>query len=493
MYYMNGVIIQFFHWYHKGDLWTEFSDKAEYLKDLGFTAAWLPPAIKCSLGKEGRGYDVYDLYDLGEFDQQGGIATRYGTKEEYLHAIEKAHEAGISVYADIVLNHRLGGDEEEKITVHQVDDEDRNKRISDPFVATAKTRFTFPGRAGLYSKFIWNYECFSGIDIINKNGQLENGIFKIYNKYGENWTDAVSHQLGNYDYLMGADVEYRNPHVVEEMKRWIRWYVETTKVDGMRLDALKHISSEFLYEWIRYIKTEINPHYFILGEFWKDEADQIKYFSDQMENLISCFDVPLHYNFFKASEEGKAYDLTKILEGSFLTEKPLFSVSFVENHDTQKLQALESAVQDWFKPLAYAIILLTEEGYPCVFYPDLFGAEYRDMKDGKEIHVRIPKVSILPKLLKARRSYAYGKQINYFNQKNCIAFVRKGNTENEGCIVILSNDDENKQEINLGAQHGNSVYIDFLGNRNDRIKTDENGKALFCVNHKSVSVWVKEV
>src|SRR5690606_41850328 len=69
------------------------------------------------------------------------------------------------------------------------------------------------------------------------------GVFKIHNEYGEEWTDAVSHQFGNYDYLMGADIEYRNPYVVEEMKNWIRWYMETTKVDGIRLDALDRKST----------------------------------------------------------------------------------------------------------------------------------------------------------------------------------------------------------------------------------------------------------
>jgi alpha-amylase len=489
---MNGVIIQFFHWYYEGRLWNEFTESAEYLKDLGFTAVWLPPATKCSLGRQGRGYDVYDLYDLGEFDQKGGIATRFGTKEEYLMAIEKAHDAGIAVYADIVLNHRMGGDEEEKITVHQVNEEDRKEVISDPMEVSALTKFTFPGRNGIYSDFVWDYQCFSGIDYVNKDGKEQKAIFKIHNKYGTNWTESVSHQFGNYDYLMGVDVEYRNPFVVQEMKRWIKWYVETTKVDGMRLDALKHISSDFLKEWISYIKNDINPDYYILGEFWKDEAEKIKYFSDKMDDLISCFDAPLHYNFFKASEEGKDYDLTQILKGSFLEKKPVYSVSFVENHDTQKLQALESTVHDWFKPLAYAIILLAEEAYPCVFYPDLFGAKYTDTKDGEEKHIVMSKVEILPKLMEARKLYAYGSQTNYFDHPNCIAFVRNGDKSHEGCIIMISNSKEGYKEMQLGKENADSTYIDFLEHRNDEIQTDKNGKAIFCVNARSVSVWIKK-
>lgn len=46
-------------------------------------------------------------------------------------------------------------------------------------------------------------------------------------------------------------------------------------------------------------------------------------------------------------------------------------MTLVANHDTQPLQALEAPVEAWFKPLAYALILLRENGVPSVFYPDL--------------------------------------------------------------------------------------------------------------------------
>lgn len=488
---MNGVIVQYFHWYYNGKLWNEFAANTEYLKSLGITAAWLPPATKCNLGLEGRGYDIYDLYDLGEFDQKGGIPTRYGTKEEYISAIEKAHEHGIAVYADIVLNHRMGADEEEKIKVHQVDEEDRNKVISDTFEVSAQTKFIFPARQGKYSDFVWDYRCFNGIDIVKKDGEEMTGIFKIHNEYGTEWTDAVSHQFGNYDYLMGADVEYRNPYVIQEMKNWIKWYLETTKADGLRLDALKHLSSDFLKEWITYIKTELNPDCYVLGEFWKDDAQKITSFSDKMDDLISCFDAPLHYNFHRASEEGKHYDLTKILEGSFLEKKPVLSVSFVENHDTQKLQALESAVRDWFKPIAYAIILLLKDTHPCIFYPDLFGAEYTDTVEGKEVNITMPKIDDLPKLLIVRQQFATGEQIRYFDHPNCIAWVRNGAKEKFGCVTIISNGDEGFKKIDLGKENAYSKFKDFLGHRKEEITADHNGKALFYVNSCSVSVWVK--
>ena len=55
-------------------------------------------------------HGVYDLYDLGEFDQKGTIKTKYGSKDEYLEAIVALKQAGIESYADIVLNHKMGAD-----------------------------------------------------------------------------------------------------------------------------------------------------------------------------------------------------------------------------------------------------------------------------------------------------------------------------------------------------------------------------------------------
>lgn len=489
---MNGVIMQFFHWYHEGNLWKEFIEKAEDLQKLGFTAVWFPPAVKSAGGKEGRGYDVYDLYDLGEFDQRGTVPTRYGTKTEYIEAIDFAHACGLQVYADIVLNHRIGADEKETVKVQQVCDENRNEKLGEPFFGEGYTKFTSPGRNGKYSDFIWDHQSFSGIDCILTENGIKKGIFKIHNDCGTEWNDKASHQFGNYDYLMGADVEVRNPYVVEELKKWIKWYIKTTKIDGLRLDALKHISSDFMKDWISYIKTEIDGDFFFVGEYWKDQVEPLSEFSEKMDNQLSLFDVPLHYNFFEASHKGSDYDLRTIVMGTVLQTNPVNSVSFVGNHDTQRLQSLESSVEDWFRPLAYAVILLSEKAYPCVFYPDLYGAEYVDKdKNGNDLRVVMPQVEILPKLLQARQKYAYGEQISYFDHRNCIAWIRRGKVGNDGCVVIISNGEESSKEIDLGKEFAGKKYRDFLNNRTDIIVLDDNGRGRFYVNSKAVSVWVQ--
>jgi alpha-amylase len=73
----NGVMMQFFHWYYPADgsLWKKLATEARSLAKSGFTSLWLPPAYKGSSGVDDVGYGVYDLYDLGEFDQKGTVRT----------------------------------------------------------------------------------------------------------------------------------------------------------------------------------------------------------------------------------------------------------------------------------------------------------------------------------------------------------------------------------------------------------------------------------
>src|SRR5687767_4711692 len=128
----RGVMFQYFEWNlpPNGSLWRELASRAAYLKRLAVTAVWMPPADKTMEGDHGVGYAIYDLYDLGEFDQKGSSRTKYGTKDEYLAAIESLHEHGIQAYADVVLNHLIGADETEQVEVVEVASENRNATVT---------------------------------------------------------------------------------------------------------------------------------------------------------------------------------------------------------------------------------------------------------------------------------------------------------------------------------------------------------------------------
>lgn len=64
---------------------------------------------------------MYDLYDLGEFDQKGTRSTKWGTKEELVQLCIEAKKQDIGVLWDAVLNHRCAGDEKEPAEAVVVD------------------------------------------------------------------------------------------------------------------------------------------------------------------------------------------------------------------------------------------------------------------------------------------------------------------------------------------------------------------------------------
>ena len=82
-------MMQYFEWDlpNDGKLWNDLKNNASTLKNAGITAVWLPPPYKGS-GQADVGYGVYDLYDLGEFNQKGTVRTKYGTKSELQSAIK---------------------------------------------------------------------------------------------------------------------------------------------------------------------------------------------------------------------------------------------------------------------------------------------------------------------------------------------------------------------------------------------------------------------
>ncbi|MGV8916104.1 MAG: alpha-amylase [Kaistella sp.] len=491
---MNPTMLQSFHWYTEGNtkLYDHLAESAEYFTELGISAIWMPPAYKANGGGYSVGYDPYDLFDLGEFDQKGTVATKYGTKEQYVNACTTLQKAGISIIVDVVLNHKAGGDEKEKFHAVKVNPENRQENISEPFEIEAYTKFTFPGRGEKYSAFKWTYQCFSGVDYAEGEGE---GIFQIIHDHGEGWEEMIDDEKGNYDYLMYNDIEHRNPFVREELSHWGKWYHDQIEFDGVRLDAVKHQSPEFYQEWLYHLREDTGKNIFAVGEYWAPgELDLLQKYIEATKGSMSLFDSSLQQQFHIASNEGENYDLRTIFDETLTLANPTLSVTVVDNHDTQPLQDLEAPVERWFKPLAYALILLRENGYPCVFYPDLFGAHYTDQdKEGNEQEIFLDKVEKIEELLKARQLFAYGTQRDYFEDANCLGWTREGDGYNKGCAVVLSNKDAYEKPMEMGEQYAGQEFVDFLGWFPEKVTIDENGWGIFPVPAKNVSVWVPEV
>lgn len=486
----NNTVFQFFHWYIRPEdkLWLQAGAEAGHLSSMGITHVWLPPAYKSAYGLSEPGYAVYDLYDLGEFDQKNTIPTRYGSRAEYVAAVNSLHEKGINVLADIVLNHKHGADEKETVPLHKVNTDNRTEVSPEKELKEIWSRFVFPGRKKEYSDYVWDWHSFTGTSEDQQN------IYLIDNEYANvKWEKMLDNENGNYDYLMGLDIEFRNPHVREELKKWGRWYVESTQVDGFRLDALKHIYHGFYNEWLDDLKNHFKKDFFCIGEYWKDDVSVLLNYIEATGYRIQLFDVPLHYNLHRASKGGIEYDLRTIFDNTLIKTKPERAISFVDNHDTQPLQSLESSVENWFKPHAYALILLRQEGIPCVFYPAVYGARYWGHVNNGDVEIELPPVDAIESMLAARRNLSYGMQRDYFDDPVTVGWTREGIDEKpgSGCAVILTTGAANTKRMEVGKTHSGKIFTDICKHWDDEVLIDNDGYGVFYVKDGSVSVWVR--
>jgi len=200
------------------------------------------------------------------------------------------------------------------------------------------------------------------------------------------------------------------------------------------------------------------------------------------------FDVPLHDHFYHASRG--PFDLRRILDNTLLKVRPYDAVTFVDNHDTQIGQSLQSWVGASFKLQAYALILLRGGGHPCVFYGDLYpNNECYDASTAQGLGL----------LLRARKNFAYGPSKDYLEHRSCIGFIRMGDTSRGGCVVLISRGTQG-----IGAERSRSIrmkvaerYIntDYIGlfEPSNRVKTTADGWGTFTCRSGSLEVWVPSV
>jgi alpha-amylase len=487
----NGTMMQWFHWYSDddGQHWNRLKAAAPDLAKVGITGLWLPPATK---GKNHQdvGYGIYDLFDLGEFNQRDTVATKYGTRAEFEDAVAACHAAGIQVYADAVFNHKMWGDDHEDYRATPCDPENRNRALEGEQPIRAWTQFRFDARKGQYSTMQWHWYHFDAVD----HNKFRKGYEAVWKTHGTNFASNVDLEKGNFDYLIGCDLNINHPEVRGELKHWGHWMHDMFKVDGFRLDAIKHISSDFFLDWIDDLDQHAKHNHFVVGEYWSYNLASLSWYAANSGGRMHLFDAPLHNNFHAASRSGGHYDMRRLLDGTLMQTMPLLAVTLVDNHDTQPLQMLESVVEAWFKPLAYAFILLRDQGYPCIFHADYYGAHYKDKKDGKDPEYEIWLAShrfLIDRFLLARTHCSYGPQYDYIDHFNTIGWTRLGTPGHPRAMAVLMSDGAaGSKWMEVGKTH--TAFRDLTGHIREPITTNGDGWAEWRCLGGSVSVWVEE-
>lgn len=326
-----GVMMQGFYWdVPAGNWYNLLASKAAELRNMesgqGIDRIWFPPPSKSESGPFSMGYDPYDYYDLGSYDQKGTVRTRFGTQAELKGAIAAFREQGIVCMADIVLNHRSGGAWE------------LNPNSGDSYWTD------FSGVAS--GQATWNFDDFHP----SSREWSDEGVF-----------------AGFPDVAYGSDNEPGNPRY--DMIEWGNWLKDPENAGfdgGWRFDYVKGFSPAM----IRDFRAGTGNAFGVI-ECW-DGIPMIEAYLEVCAGA-SAFDFPGYYAMRDVfnSPTGAA-DISQLVDGErvLAVRKPEYAVTFVANHDTDEI------VRN--RMLAYAFIL-TFEGYPCLFWKDFFDRGLADL------------------------------------------------------------------------------------------------------------------
>ncbi len=304
----SGVMMQAFYWDVPagGTWWDHVATKVADWSNAGIDAIWLPPASKAQNGAFSMGYDPFDYFDFGEFNQMGSIETRFGSTSELTGLISAAHQEGLNVIADIVINHNSGGQSE-----------------VNPYTGNSNWTLFTP----LSGKFNRDYNDFHPNGIHNN----DTGVF------------------GGFPDLCHDQAHVQN-WLWKDAGSVAKYYRDVIGFDGWRFDYVKGFEPWVVKDW----KNEVGGY--AVGEYWDGNAATLDWWSGAAE--VSAFDFACYYAMRDAFEGN---DLTKLNNDMLWKRNAMRAATFVTNHDTDEIYH--------GKMLAYAYIL-THEGYPTIFYRD---------------------------------------------------------------------------------------------------------------------------
>ena len=478
-----GVILQGFYWNvpcpgldHSSTWWWDrLAMQAHDLRSAGFTAVWLPPALKSwgyGRGLASCGYDPYDDYDLGDKDQMGTVPTRYGSREQLERCCAMMRANGIDVYEDLVENHRDPDDKPahfDYVDAYGNPTGGRFPKEPKDFHITIGQDPDVPAGAG---------EIHFGRDFAPINGRTVD-----VDGHPVVWADYGLRQAGDW-MTRALDLQgYRIDDVYGISWDWLRTFLGYGAMDGKFAVGEYNVGdASMIAGWLRHMDgprpSGIKPE-----AKWpaavKEESGNLtpalsleRRGSEEPEPTTgaSAFDFPLRDGYLaKMCNSPDTFDMSTLQDAGILGIDPDHAVTFVENHDSDRNQPI---LQN--KLLAYAFIL-TSQGTPCVFYRDWsydLGCYGYDMHDAIE------------RLIHIRAKLASGGTMVLRKDKRTYVFERTGGRR---LIVALSNDGDKPHTITCQtglranvklhdyADHGPDVVTDATGSITLTIPTNHDG------------------
>lgn len=382
-------------------------DKLDYIKNLGFTAIWISPVTESDTGGY-HGYWPVDYYKTNE---------HFGSLEKLKELVSKAHEKGIKVIVDIVLNH----------TGHS------HPWIDNPKYAT------------------WYHE-YSDIADYNNQEQVENG-----------WLGRL------------PDLNQDNPEVKKYLIDMAKWWIKETGIDGYRLDGAKHVPISFWTDFSNEIKKDY-PDFYLIGEVFNREVNYVKGYQDA--GINGLLDFPMYYavnDVFKDSKS--AIELSNAINSADVYNNRYLMGTFIDNHDLPRFEFQLSTYKE--QRLKNALtFMMTYTGIPVIYYGTEIGFDggydpnNREVMDWskksditdyikKLISIRKTNIALTHgdiKVLKAENDFiSYSRK--YENNTIIVAF----NTSENNIKKVFSIPDEDKKNQTL--------LVDLLNSKEVKIKS----------------------
>lgn len=258
LYGQNDVMMQAFYWdvpvdavNNNGNWWTNLKNKSSVLKNAGITGVWVPSPAKGNFGIYDMGYGIFDLYDLGNYNQKGTVETRFGSRTELEQMISQLQSDGIEVYADIILNHLYTGDSEDEVNPavkqYVFDEAYRNGQQYSPYPTNEITWVINNAAPGDYYIQIHGYHLHStakterGYDLqVDYTGSGFNSTFS--------WESEPNNGSGNYNIFPSSGNTVRGHIEVGDVDEY-RITVSTTRDVIIKLTARRENASPWEWAW----------------------------------------------------------------------------------------------------------------------------------------------------------------------------------------------------------------------------------------------------
>lgn len=328
---------------HGGDI-KGISDHLDYIDQLGVTAIWVNPVLENDMrGGSYHGYATTDYYR---------IDPRFGTNQEWQQLVADCHARGIKVVMDMIFNH-CGSDH--------------------PWFADRPSKDWFNFAEGYVQT---NYR-----------------LSTLHDPYVSDYDKRRT--VDGWFVQSMPDLNQRNPHLMKYLVQNSIWWIESSKIDGIRMDTHPYADLEQMAGWIAAVMREY-PKYNIVGECWYgSEGGEAFWQKNSYVNKGVDSNLPTVMDFVLSIKAREAFSSqTDRLTGlnamydhlalDYLFPNPQGILTFLDNHDTDRfLLEMPENLGWWKQALTF---LLTTRGIPQIYYGTellMYGS-----KEGSDGYVR---------------------------------------------------------------------------------------------------------